>query len=196
MAVKQWKSIKDYEFIYEISNHGEVKSLKRTWVGANGGIHSKPTTILKGGLDTDGYKLVVLHKDGIKETATIHRLVWDHFGDKPRKGLKLQVYHKDHNRLNNYIGNLGLLNNRDIRIRGFLNKPTTSKYPGVCWNKSHNKWSSSIRVNGKYISLGSFIYEKAAGNAYQRALSKLNRFESHLIKSKKKKRNKHGRYTM
>jgi hypothetical protein len=48
----------------------------------------------------------------------------------------------------------------------------TSKYKGVCWDKSRNRWLGSIRVNRKLIRLGSFILEVDAAKAYNDAVLK------------------------
>ena len=57
-----WKDIQGYEGLYQISNFGHVRSLKRF---AKSKSHSKRTVnprLLKGGLDVDGYHLVSLYK--------------------------------------------------------------------------------------------------------------------------------------
>ncbi|HHX63157.1 MAG TPA: hypothetical protein GX707_20965 [Epulopiscium sp.] len=46
----------------------------------------------------------------------------------------------------------------------------TSKYKGVYFNKSSNKWQAHIRINGKNKYLGLFKTELLAHNAYQNAL--------------------------
>jgi hypothetical protein len=44
-----------------------------------------------------------------------------------------------------------------------------SKYQGVSWDKSSNKWVASIRCDGKRHSLGRFEDEEKAARAYDRA---------------------------
>ena len=47
-------------------------------------------------------------------------------------------------------------------------KGSSSKYLGVCWDKSRNKWKASIRVNGKIYNLGRFAVEEDAARAYDK----------------------------
>jgi len=51
----------------------------------------------------------------------------------------------------------------------------SSKYKGVSWFKTKNKWLSRIRVNGKDKFLGYFNNEIEAHNCCQNALLKLNK---------------------
>jgi hypothetical protein len=45
----------------------------------------------------------------------------------------------------------------------------SSKYRGICWDKSCNNWKAYIRYDGKIHSLGRFEDEVAAAKAYDRA---------------------------
>ena len=58
------------------------------------------------------------------------------------------------------------------KIRKRLSKKT-SRYIGVSWIKSKNKWLASIKVCGKSKNLGNFLSEKEAYNrviAYRKNL--------------------------
>jgi hypothetical protein len=50
-------------------------------------------------------------------------------------------------------------------------KNKTSKFKGVCWSNSKNKWRSYINVNKKAKHLGYFASEKEAAIAYNKAVS-------------------------
>lgn len=84
-----WKSIKGYEGLYEISNFGNVKSLRNNKI-----------------LKTIGseYKQVRIYKNKIPKTIAIHRLVADAFIKNPNNYLC--VNHKDENKMNNSVDNL------------------------------------------------------------------------------------------
>lgn len=162
---EEWKPIKDFEESHKISNFGKVMSLARKW---------KPTTTyLKPLIGKKGYLRVQLRKIGKLRTRTIHTIVWDAFGDRPRNGLKLQVDHIDDNKQNNRIDNLQLLTNRQNVSKGLKNKKMSSKYTGVYWRKDIKKWCSKIDINGKTKANGVFIKEHDAHLAYQKALKEL-----------------------
>ena len=54
MTEEIWKDIPGYEGLYQISNFGRVKSLKRPYEN-NGGIQWTKERILSPGKDKDGY---------------------------------------------------------------------------------------------------------------------------------------------
>jgi hypothetical protein len=170
-----WKPIIGYEGIYEISNMGRVKSFAKTWVcNRFGATRKKDDTILSTPIDSDGYRIVGLHRNGKQKSFKIYTLVWDHFGDKPRNGRKLLVDHIDNPTTNDRIDNLQLLTNREnvSKDRLFSGKKT-SKYTGVHWDKNAKKWMSTIYINGKRNYLGLFESETAAMITYQRELLKI-----------------------
>lgn len=86
-----WKDIKNYENKYKVSNYGKIKN-------------SKTNKILKPSLNTYGYPIVTLCKDGTTSTKTIHRLVAESFIDNSNN--LPQVNHIDGNKQNNFITNL------------------------------------------------------------------------------------------
>ena len=94
--VTVWKSIPGYEGLYEVNNHGQVKSLYY-----RGNFESK---ILKPGKDRGGYLYVNLHKNGKAKNYRIHRLVAEAFLSNP-ENLPC-INHKDENKENNCLSNL------------------------------------------------------------------------------------------
>lgn len=46
--------------------------------------------------------------------------------------------------------------------------PTSSKFKGVCYDKSRSKWQAHIGLNSKIIRLGRFTDEVEAAQAYDR----------------------------
>ena len=97
-----WKPIEGYEGLYEISSYGRVKSLER-YRSNNGGIQLLKERIMNP-LDYNGYKNVLLWKNGSKKKEYVHRLVAKAFLPNP-DNLK-EVNHKDENPSNNMVENL------------------------------------------------------------------------------------------
>ena len=98
-----WKPIKGYEGLYEVSNLGRIKSLKRL-VKKWDGYRIVPEKILTPRANNRGYLRITLCKDGITKTFSPHRLVAEAFLDNP-DNLPC-VNHKDENPLNNVASNL------------------------------------------------------------------------------------------
>lgn len=97
-----WKDIKGYEGYYQISNKGRVKSLPRLRNAKNKFISRE--RILKNQDNSKGYLRVELKANNKKQKFFVHRLVAEHFLDKP-KGCNI-VNHLDCNPHNNNVENL------------------------------------------------------------------------------------------
>lgn len=101
-GLEEWRSIKEYVGCYEVSNHGRVRSLKRTVVNKDGRVHVWPARIMK--IIIYGYPRVRLSKDGDGRNFDIHILVCQAFiGDRPNG---LDINHKDGIKINNHVSNL------------------------------------------------------------------------------------------
>ena len=152
--------VKDYEELYLISNYGHVISLRGN------------CRILKPRTVHNGYQIVTLTKNSKATHYKIHRLVALHFVFNKNK-LE-QVNHIYGDKLNNNDKNLEWVSNRENRNHFLLNSQKSSKYPGVCWQKSRNKWRARIRINDQRFELGYFTIEENAHEAYLNALKKYN----------------------
>lgn len=98
-----WKDINEYEGIYQISNLGRVKSLPRQFISGNGRVHNSDEIIMSYIL-RNGYPMVLLSKNGVKKSKSIHRLVAKMFVPNPNNYPI--VNHKDQSRDNNVVDNL------------------------------------------------------------------------------------------
>lgn len=87
-----WKAVKGYEGLYEVSNFGQVRGLKR-------GRTLSPRANCR-----TGYLEVNLRRSGTQKTVRVHRLVAEAFLPNPF-GL-LEVNHKDEDKNNNSVDNL------------------------------------------------------------------------------------------
>ena len=111
--MEKFKTIKNYEGLYEAGNLGSIKSL----------ITNK---ILKPSCDKSGYHILTLCKEKKHNTKTVHRLIaatW--LGDS-----KLDVNHKDGDKTNNVLSNLEFITkseNSKHAIKLGLFKPNFDK---------------------------------------------------------------------
>lgn len=87
-----WKDIKGYEGFYQISDDGHVRRLLK-------GGRTKPLKNREG-----LYYTVSLSKKCEKHSFNVHRLVAEHFLERPEGAT--EVNHKDGNKLNNNVDNL------------------------------------------------------------------------------------------
>lgn len=100
--VEEWKDIKDYEGLYQISNTGKVKSLYRDTEKILIG------DVIRSG---KGYLSVGLTKNKKVKSFLTHRLVAQAFIPNPEN--KPEVNHIDGNTLNNNVSNLEWCTHRE-----------------------------------------------------------------------------------
>jgi hypothetical protein len=81
---------------------------------------------------------------------------------------KLLVDHINGNGLDNRRSNLRIVNQTQNRYNRGANKNTTSKFKGVHWDKSRNKWRAKLQLNGKCIHIGYYDDEKEAAVEYNK----------------------------
>lgn len=120
-----WKDIKGYEGLYQVSNLGNVKSLRKNR-------YLKINTYSE-------YDKVVLYKNKKASIFYIHRLVAENHIDNPNNYNC--VNHKDENKRNNRIDNLEWctrLYNCNYGKRNEKMSKTKSKYKIVQKDKSGN----------------------------------------------------------
>ena len=159
MEKEEWKPVKDYEGLYEVSSLGRVKSLK----------FGKEKVLSQGMLR---YCNVVLCDDKKRTTRTVHQLVAEAFLGHTPNGMKLVVDHINDDKLDNRLENLQIITQRNNAFK--TQGKHSSKYKGVSWCKSRNKWGAHIYTNGKLKYLGLFNCELTASIAYQNKLKTIN----------------------
>lgn len=109
MNTEIWKDIENFEGLYQISNLGRVRSVDRVVHILDPKSNREynrhfPECIKSTNLDTKGYVMVTLKKDGKTSRYRIHRLVAKAFIPNPNN--LPQVNHKDENKENNCMSNL------------------------------------------------------------------------------------------
>ena len=107
--MEEWRDIKGYEGLYQVSNEGRIKSLERYNSGRNQfgqcvmRLKEKILKPWRNG-NNDGHLRIELRNNGIRETPLVHVLVAKAFIPNPL-GLDV-VHHIDHNPQNNKVENL------------------------------------------------------------------------------------------
>lgn len=114
----------------------------------------------------DGYRCIQL--DGKSYMA--HRIVYlMHYGEIP-KGM--QIDHINHNRSDNRIENLRIVDNKENQYN--------KKAAKGCRLRKCGRWEARITVDGKQIALGYYSTEEEASSAYKKAKKEL-----HIIPNRK-----------
>jgi hypothetical protein len=134
-----------------------------TWkkIMASGRI--KPGSIAGGrGQGRDQYTIITINKKRYKA----HRLAWliEH-NEWPKQSLD----HINGDGFDNRIANLRLCSFSENKANSARYKNNKTGFKGVFWNKKLNKFTASLRVNGKGIFLGVFPSKEEAAQAYLNA---------------------------
>ena len=171
-----WKDIPNYEGIYQASNMGRVKSLKRPY-----GLKEK---FLKPKLTRNGYYLIKLYKNSKARFYYVHRLVWEAFNGQIPEGL--QVNHINEIKSDNRLSNLNLMTSKENcnwgsrnerrakkQINGKKSKPVlqftledvfVKEYPSLKQVKRETGFNQGNIVNcckGKYKQMYGYIWKYA-----------------------------------
>jgi hypothetical protein len=93
----EWVEIAGTDGAYEVSDSGQVRSLRRKWCPR--------VRELRQGTDSDGYRVVWLTANGRRRIARVHRLVLNAFAPVPGSS-SLDVNHKNFDRSDNRLENL------------------------------------------------------------------------------------------
>lgn len=99
-----WKPVVGYEGLYEVSDHGRVRSLDRVIHFVDGRTQTHRGRELVGGIASNGYRMIQLRKEKCGKSYTVHNLVLTAFeGPRPEGYVGC---HYDGNKLNNRLDNL------------------------------------------------------------------------------------------
>lgn len=96
----KWAPVVGYEGIYEVSSDGRVRSLRR--LDARGRLVGGRELSIS--LHPSGHQVVKLSRDGVSESAKLHRIVLIAFAGLPPDGC--EVLHYDGDPANNHVENL------------------------------------------------------------------------------------------
>lgn len=127
--MEEWRDIKGFEGLYQISNYGRVKRLKFAHVSASGiTTWVEKEKILKPKRDKKGYLFVALGcgKKDVRPNKKIARLVAETFIEN-KNPLANQVDHIDRNKQNNNVSNLRWVTNEENARNKTTNRFVTYK---------------------------------------------------------------------
>lgn len=170
--IEEWRDIKGYEGLYQVSNLGRVKSLER-WTKRRDCKCWKKEHIMSGSNDGRGYRRVNLYNNGISEKFRVHQLVANAFLPKP-DGCQY-INHKDLNKANNRASNLEWCtqkhNMRDASNKGVfddLKHPIKDIETGTIYSSIREcalalnlePKNLSAHLNGKRNSCGGYRFER------------------------------------
>lgn len=153
-----WMPVAGFDGLYEVSNYGRVKSLKRNTT--RGGIMKSHVN--------KGYEYVHLCKNGKHKNAKVHRLVAIAFIPNPE--AKPEVNHKDENKLNNHATNLEWATpkeniNHGTRAARFAEKIRKPIVQCDMDGRPIREWPSSVSVERELGYKSSNIRSVCCGNA-------------------------------
>ena len=145
MLIEEWVDIEGFESMYQVSNFGRVKSLKR-----------KKEIVLKNKITRSGYAEVNLYKDKYY-FCLVHRLVASNFIKNPQN--KPQVNHVDGNKMNNRVCNLEWVTPKENVQHALVNglHKTGSKSTSSKLNDN-----DIINIQNLYLT-GEYSHEKLGG---------------------------------
>jgi hypothetical protein len=132
---EEFRTIKNYDGLYQISNLGRVKNLISGLVLKN--------TLHK----TIGYYVVGLRKNDETKIKRVHILLAQAFIQNAEN--KNMVDHIDKDRANNNIDNLRWATSSQNSMNKSKSSDNTSGYSGVYFYKNTNKWIAQLRKDGK-----------------------------------------------
>lgn len=133
--MEKWRDIEGYEGLYQVSNHGHVRSVDRVVKYSDG----KPSRHFKGQeikpLDgNNGYLFVNLSNNSKIKRIGIHRLVALAFIQKPSDNV--EVNHIDGNKKNNSVENLEWVTRRENILHSYRKLGHKRPWKG---RKMHNR---------------------------------------------------------
>ena len=163
--IEVFKDVPNYEGIYQVSNLGNVKSLK--W---------KKEIIMKQGISSSRYLAVNLRKENIAKYVKVHVLVAMVFLDfKPNGKQDFVIDHKNGIKADNRFENLQIISQRE-NVQKY--HKSRKGQIGADWHEQTKKWRSRIYINKRIVHLGLFEEEKDALKAYEIANKEIENFEN------------------
>jgi hypothetical protein len=168
-----WKDIEEYEGLYQVSNLGKVKSLKRIVYSNKRSSLLINEKLLKQNIHKSGYYNVSLSKNNTKKNLMVHRLVCMSF--LLNKKNKSQVNHKNGIKTDNRLENLEWVTASENRIHAYK--------IGLCKPNGENHHLAKLTEN----QVKKIRYEHK--NLTQKEIAKIYNIKQVTVSDIRKKRN-------
>lgn len=139
---EKWKPVKNYEGFYEVSDCGNIRSLKRATTSGK---------ILKPAKDNYGYLRVTLSMNGVSKTHQIHRVVAEAFVSGYSES-KNQVNHKNEIKDDNRASNLE-----------WCTAKYNTNYKNLPMRRKHHNSKPVVAIKGNKVM--TFASQAEAGRA-------------------------------
>jgi len=170
MESEAWRDVKEYEGLYQVSNLGRVKRLKRKSLPRKCGGYVKimAEKIIPQRIEKGNYKSAVLLKNSKIKKFYIHILVANSFiGEKP---VGYETDHIDNNPKNNRADNLQYLTRKQNKMKA--NKRIGKR--GI-QKRDYGKYRSRITIDGiGTINLGEFKSKEDAYTCFYKTFKEWN----------------------
>ena len=145
---EEWRDIKGYEGIYQISDCGRVKSLERIVPWGKGIRHIKEK-FLRVKKKKSGYLFYCLYSgNGTVKYEHAHRLVAQAFIPNPLQ--KKDVNHIDGNKSNNCVDNLEWATRSENQIHAYNVLKRTREHP-IGWDNKLAKHIVQLNLDGTFV---------------------------------------------
>lgn len=166
---EEWRDVIGWEGLYQVSNHGRVRSLDRHYTQRVRGGHIRPRfiagKILAAGRDNKGYPMTAFCREGKVTRLAVHHLVLEAFHTLRPKGKVAD--HINGIRHDNRIENLRWVSYRS-NARNRHSPRYGNPHVGVDYRaKRASPWrAKSTDKHGRAVHIGYFKTPEAATNAY------------------------------
>ena len=128
---ERWLPVVGYEGFYEVSDHGNVRSVTRAVPHYRGGSRTHRGKVLSPGTTKSGHQIVILSRHGKRATRLVHRLVLESFIGHAEND-QIACHHNDvpaDNRLENLRWDSHSENHRDRVMNGIQHNSVKSHCP-------------------------------------------------------------------
>lgn len=166
-----WRDVKDYKGLYQVSNLGRVKSVKRYVKHYKGGVKSISERILKLTNDSYGYLVIHLSKNGVGKMYKVHRLVAEAF--IPNQDNKPTVDHINTIKTDNRIENLRWATDTEQKKNELTKQHSSEAHKGEKTNfyGKYGKKHPNSKPVLQYDLDGNFIKEWECASQVQREIN-------------------------